>query len=87
MKNEETNYKVMLDMLENLKEQTETYTNLVKQQLENNGLSYYKLRATLTDYTEEDLKIIDIKVLRDIMESAVVNDNLFNAGFDGYTEK
>ena len=86
MKNEETNYKVMLDMLENLKEQTETYTNLVKQQLENNGLSYYKLRETLTDYTEEDLKIIDIKVLRDIMESAVVNDNLFNAGFDGYTE-
>ena len=40
MKNEETNYKVMLDMLENLKEQTETYTNLVTQQLENNGLSY-----------------------------------------------
>ena len=51
MNKKESDYKVMLDMIESLKENAEVYTNLVSGQLESKGLSYRILREKLTEYT------------------------------------
>lgn len=85
MNKKESDYKVMLDMIESLKENTEVYTNLVSDQLESKGLSYRILREKLTEYTEDELKEIDIDVLKDIMVAAMKDEAAFNRDYVGLT--
>lgn len=85
MNKKESDYKVMLDMIESLKENTEVYTNLVSDQLESKGLSYRILREKLTEYTEDELKEIDIDVLKDIMAAAMKDEAAFNRDYVGLT--
>ena len=85
MNKKESDYKVMLDMIESLKENTEVYTNLVSDQLESKGLSYRILREKLTEYTEDELKEINIDVLKDIMAAAMKDEVAFNRDYVGLT--
>lgn len=84
--NKGMNYQVMKDMVQNLKEQTDTYRDLVRHQFSNEGLSYEKLRHSLIEYSEDDLKDIDIDILKDIIEKAITDGDLFESGFIGFNE-